>query len=98
MDPTAAVRVLLDAAPDALVVSSLGTATSALRAVSDDGPHLYMGGSMGTALAVAEDREHAPRGPALGDTDRRRERGAHRAAHVEVRAVVADGAQRRGRS
>ena len=33
--------------------SSLGTPTSALRAASDDGPHLYMGGSMGTALAAA---------------------------------------------
>jgi thiamine pyrophosphate-dependent acetolactate synthase large subunit-like protein len=53
MDPTTAVRALLSAAPDALFVSSLGTATSALRAASHDGPHLYMGGSMGTALAVA---------------------------------------------
>ena len=53
MNPTEIVRAVLAAAPDALVVSSLGTATSALRAASDDGPHLYMGGSMGTALAVA---------------------------------------------
>lgn len=53
MNPTDIVRTILDAKPDALVVSSLGTATSALRAASDDGPHLYMGGSMGTALAAA---------------------------------------------
>ncbi|HEY3763729.1 MAG TPA: thiamine pyrophosphate-dependent enzyme [Gaiellales bacterium] len=53
MNPTQAVAALLRAAPDALVVASLGTATSALRAASDDGPHLYMGGSMGSALAVA---------------------------------------------
>ena len=53
MNPTGIVAAILDAAPGALVVSSLGTATSALRAASDDGPHLYMGGSMGTALAAA---------------------------------------------
>ena len=53
MNPTEIVRAVLRAAPGALVVSSLGTATSALRAASDDGPHLYMGGSMGTALAAA---------------------------------------------
>lgn len=53
MNATAAVRALVEAAPDALFVASLGTATSALREVSGDGPHLYMGGSMGSALAVA---------------------------------------------
>lgn len=53
MNPTDIARAVLDAAPDALVISSLGTATSALRAASDDGPHLYMGGSMGSALAAA---------------------------------------------
>jgi thiamine pyrophosphate-dependent acetolactate synthase large subunit-like protein len=53
MNPTGIVGAILDGAPDALVVASLGTATSALRAASDDGPHLYMGGSMGTALAAA---------------------------------------------
>lgn len=53
MNPTEAVGALLRGAPDALFVSSLGTATSALRAASEDGPHLYMGGSMGSALAVA---------------------------------------------
>ena len=53
MNPTRAVAAVLAAAPEALFVSSLGTPTSALRAASDDGPHLYMGGSMGTALAAA---------------------------------------------
>jgi thiamine pyrophosphate-dependent acetolactate synthase large subunit-like protein len=53
VNPTGIVRTILEAAPGALVVASLGTATSALRAASDDGPHLYMGGSMGTALAAA---------------------------------------------
>jgi thiamine pyrophosphate-dependent acetolactate synthase large subunit-like protein len=53
VNPTSIVRALLDAAPDALYVSSLGTPTSALREASGDGPHLYMGGSMGTALAAA---------------------------------------------
>ena len=71
MNPTDIVRTILDAAPDALVVSSLGTPTSALRAASDDGPHLYMGGSMGTALAaaigVAEKRPERPVLAILGD-------------------------------
>jgi len=71
MNPTSIVRAVLDADPDALVVSSLGTATSALRAASDDGPHLYMGGSMGTALAVAlgvaEKRPDRPVLALLGD-------------------------------
>ncbi len=40
-------------APAALFVSSLGTATSALRNASNDGPHLYFGGAMGSALACA---------------------------------------------
>lgn len=53
MNPTQATAALLRAAPDALFVASLGTATSALRQASGDGPHLYMGGSMGAALAVA---------------------------------------------
>jgi thiamine pyrophosphate-dependent acetolactate synthase large subunit-like protein len=51
--PTEAVAALLRAHPGALFVASLGTATSALRSASGDGPHLYMGGSMGSALAVA---------------------------------------------
>lgn len=71
MNPTDIVRTILAAAPGALVVSSLGTATSALRAAGDDGPHLYMGGSMGTALAaalgVAEKRPERPVLAILGD-------------------------------
>lgn len=63
MNPTEAVAGLLAGVPDALFVSSLGTATSALRAASDDGPHLYLSGSMGSALAAA-----------LGVADRRPER------------------------
>lgn len=39
--------------PEALCVSSLGTATSALRSASQDGPHFYLGASMGSALATA---------------------------------------------
>jgi thiamine pyrophosphate-dependent acetolactate synthase large subunit-like protein len=39
--------------PAAVCVSSLGTATSALRFASNDGPHLYLGASMGSALATA---------------------------------------------
>ena len=53
MNPTEIVGAILEAVPRALFVSSLGTPTSALRAASEDGPHLYMGGSMGTALATA---------------------------------------------
>ena len=54
MNPTTIVKTILGAAPeDALYVASLGTPTSALRRASDDGPHLYLGGSMGTALAAA---------------------------------------------
>ena len=44
---------LVGHAPDALFVASLGTATSALRRASNDGPHLYFGGAMGSALAAA---------------------------------------------
>ena len=47
------VAAAVAAAPDALFVSSLGTATSALRLASDDGPHLYLGGAMGCGLAAA---------------------------------------------
>ena len=63
MNPTGIAAAVLAAAPGALFVASLGTPTSALRAASDDGPHLYMGGSMGTALAAA-----------LGVADKRPER------------------------
>ena len=53
MNIVEAVETVLAAVPGALCVSSLGTATSALRAASRDGPHLYLGGSMGAALSVA---------------------------------------------
>lgn len=53
MNVTQAVKALVVAFPSALFVSSLGTATSALRGATNDGPHLYLGGSMGSALAVA---------------------------------------------
>jgi len=52
MNPIEVVGAITEAAGDALFVSSLGTATSALRAATGDGPHLYLGGSMGSALAV----------------------------------------------
>jgi thiamine pyrophosphate-dependent acetolactate synthase large subunit-like protein len=48
-----AVTAAVEAASDALFVSSLGTATSALRLASDDGAHLYLGGAMGCGLAAA---------------------------------------------
>jgi thiamine pyrophosphate-dependent acetolactate synthase large subunit-like protein len=44
---------LVRSAPDSLFVASLGTATSALRKASNDGPHLYFGGAMGSALPAA---------------------------------------------
>ena len=51
--PSEAVASAVAQMPGALCVSSLGTATSALRLASDDGPHLYLGGAMGCGLAVA---------------------------------------------
>jgi thiamine pyrophosphate-dependent acetolactate synthase large subunit-like protein len=53
VNATEAVAAALEAVPEAVAVASLGTATSALRAASDDGPHFYMGGAMGCGLAVA---------------------------------------------
>lgn len=53
MDAVDVARTLVEKAPDALLVSSLGTATSALRRASNDGPHLYFGGAMGSAAATA---------------------------------------------
>jgi len=47
------VETITKAVPDALLVASLGTATSAVRAVSGDGPHVCIAGAMGSALAVA---------------------------------------------
>lgn len=48
-----ATRTVVDAFPDATLVPSLGTATSAVRHVTGDGPHFYFGGAMGSALAAA---------------------------------------------
>lgn len=53
MKPSEAVAAAVEAAPGDLFVSSLGTATSALRLASGDGPHLYLGGAMGCGLAAA---------------------------------------------
>ena len=53
MNVTDAVATAVSSAPDAVFVASLGTATSALRAVSGDAPHVYLGGAMGSAMAVA---------------------------------------------
>ncbi len=83
-----AVAAAVDAAPDALFVSSLGTATSALRLASGDGPHLYLGGAMGCGLAAA-----------LGVADcrpereRRRDRRRRRAADGRELALDALGAR-----
>ncbi len=73
MNANDAVSAVIDGAPDALYVSSLGTATSALRDASGDGPHLYLGGAMGcglpTALGVAAQRPERPVVAILGDGD-----------------------------
>ena len=53
MNSLQAVEAVVAAAPDSVFVSALGTATSALRAATDDGPHFYLGGAMGSAVAVA---------------------------------------------
>jgi thiamine pyrophosphate-dependent acetolactate synthase large subunit-like protein len=68
-----AVAAAVAAAPGALFVSSLGTATSALRLASGDAPHLYLGGAMGcglpVALGVAAARPGRPVVAVLGDGD-----------------------------
>jgi thiamine pyrophosphate-dependent acetolactate synthase large subunit-like protein len=51
--PVDVAQAIVDTLPDALCVASLGTAVSALRAASDDGPHYYFGASMGSALPLA---------------------------------------------
>ena len=68
-----AVAAAVEGAPDALFVASLGTATSALRLASNDGPHLYLGGAMGcglaTALGVADCRPDRSVVAVVGDGD-----------------------------
>jgi thiamine pyrophosphate-dependent acetolactate synthase large subunit-like protein len=51
--PIDVARAVVESCPQALCVASLGTAVSALRAASDDGPHYYYGAAMGSALAGA---------------------------------------------
>jgi thiamine pyrophosphate-dependent acetolactate synthase large subunit-like protein len=51
--PVDVAQAIVDTLPDALCIASLGTAVSALRAASDDGPHYYFGASMGSALPMA---------------------------------------------
>jgi thiamine pyrophosphate-dependent acetolactate synthase large subunit-like protein len=46
-------RCIVETLPSALGVASLGTAVSALRVASADGPHYYFGASMGSALPTA---------------------------------------------
>ncbi|MQA88464.1 MAG: hypothetical protein GEV03_28580 [Streptosporangiales bacterium] len=68
-----AVRAVVETLPEAVCVSALGTATSALRLVSDDAPHLYFGGAMGCALpgalGLAEARPESQIVAILGDGD-----------------------------
>ena len=56
------VERVVKADPDALLVAALGTATSAVRAVTDDGPHVSIAGAMGGAIAVALGLADAQRG------------------------------------
>ena len=53
MKATDVAEAVVRTLPDALCVSSLGTATSALRLASGDAGHFYFGASMGSALAGA---------------------------------------------
>ena len=73
MKPSEAVASAVAQTPGALCVSSLGTATSALRLATDDGPHFYLGGAMGcglaVALGVADARPDRPVMAVVGDGD-----------------------------
>ncbi|HKC28834.1 MAG TPA: thiamine pyrophosphate-dependent enzyme [Jatrophihabitans sp.] len=53
MKPVDVATSIVETLPDALCIASLGTAVSALRVASNDGPHYYFGASMGSALATA---------------------------------------------
>lgn len=53
MKPVDVAVSIVETLPDALCIASLGTAVSALRVASNDGPHYYFGASMGSALATA---------------------------------------------
>lgn len=73
MKAAEAVAATVEAAPNALFISSLGSATSALRRASGDAAHLYLGGAMGcglaTALGVAERCHDRDVVAVLGDGD-----------------------------
>jgi thiamine pyrophosphate-dependent acetolactate synthase large subunit-like protein len=89
------------ALPDATLVASLGTATSAVRQVTGDGPHFYFGGAMGSALAaamgLAEAAPHRRVVAVLGDGETLMGAGslwslsAYRPANL-LAVVLADGA------
>lgn len=53
MNVVDATRAVVDVFDDALLVPSLGTATSAARLVTEDGAHFYFGAAMGSTLAAA---------------------------------------------
>ena len=93
MNATEATRALLAAAPDALFVASLGTPTSALRAAGDDGPHLYMGGAMGTALARGARRRRQAAGPPGGGPPGRRRDADGRELAVGLAGLAAEPAR-----
>lgn len=94
-------ETIVAACPDATLVASLGTATSAVRRVTGDGPHFYFGGAMGSAMAaamgLAEAAPHRPVVALLGDGDTLMGAGtlwslsAYRPGNLLV-LVLADGA------
>jgi thiamine pyrophosphate-dependent acetolactate synthase large subunit-like protein len=53
VDIAEAVSIAVAARSDAQFTSSLGTSTSALRLATEDGPHAYLGGAMGSGLPWA---------------------------------------------
>lgn len=53
MQVTEVVSTIVDAFPEAMLVSSLGTATAAVLKVTDDAPHFYHGAAMGSAVPSA---------------------------------------------
>jgi thiamine pyrophosphate-dependent acetolactate synthase large subunit-like protein len=62
---TEIVERIVKADPDALLVAALGTATSAVREVTGDGPHVTIAGAMGCAMAVALGLADAQTGPVV---------------------------------
>ena len=94
-------RTIMQCRPDAILVSSLGTATSSVRLVTSDGPHFYFGAAMGSALAgalgLAEAVPDRPVVAVLGDGEflmgasARWSVAAYRPSNLTV-VVLADGA------